>query len=330
MKRRVILSAFIGAAASAVLPALSQAPRMAHLGVLANFPPSDPREAYGWEGWKAFSSEMRRLGWEEGRNLVLEPRFGMNDRHRYEENANELVAARVDVIYAPGDIAAAAAFKATQVIPIVMHGVAAVEPGYARSLAQPGGNVTGALYQALDFTSRELGLLKAVRPDLAKIGVCASDRTQRSDLKARSWQDTARSNGVAMVQLPDTPTLPDIEPMLVAARDEAVQALVLRGNLLLAGAGLRQINAWAIERKVLTYAGNWARGEVLLAYGPDIAEVTRVALGKLDAVLRGGSPARIPIEQPTKFELIINLKIAMAMDLTIPRQVMLSATEVIR
>jgi len=244
-------------------------------------------------------------------------------------NAEELVVARVDVIYAPGPAAAAAAYQATKAIPIVMHGPAAVEMGYAKSLAQPGGNVTGAVYQALDFTGKEFALLKALQPDLKKIGVPTALGNKLTDLKFNDWQAIAGGQGVAVVQLPDTLAMADVEPMLAAAKRGGVQALVLRRSVLL-GAGLQRINAWAIENKVVTYAGNWARGEVVVVYGPYIPDITRIAIGKIDSILRGAKPGDLPIEQPTRFELVINLKLAEAMGLTIPQSVLLSATEVIR
>jgi putative ABC transport system substrate-binding protein len=329
MKRRSVFCLSVGIAMGGALPVLAQAQRIARVGVLANFPPSDPREATGWEGWQTFYDEMKRLGWEEGRNLVIERRFGMNDPKKYIANAEELVAARVDLIYAPGPTAAAAAYQATRAIPIVMHGPAAVELGYAKSLAQPGGNVTGAVYQSLDFTGKEFALLKALRPDLKKIGVTTSLGNNLTDLKFKDWQAIAGSQGVAVVSLPDTLAVADVEPMLAAAKREGVQALVLRRSLLL-GAGLQQIKAWAIENKVVTCAGNWAWGEVVVVYGPYIPDITRIAIGKIDSILRGANPADLPIEQPTRFELVINQKLAKAMGLTIPQSVLLSATEVIQ
>jgi putative tryptophan/tyrosine transport system substrate-binding protein len=330
MKRRSVFSLTVGIAMGAALPVWAQTERAARIGVLANFPASDPREASGWEGWQAFTDEMKRLGWEEGRNLVIERRFGMNDPQKYSAKAEELVAARVDVIYAPGSVATAAAFQATKSIPIVMHGAAAVELGYAKSLALPGGNVTGAVYQALDFTAKEFSLLKALRPDLKKIGLSTSRDNRLADLKSKDWQTVAGGQGVAVVLLPNMLTMADIEPMLVAAKREGGQALVVSQRLFLSGAGLQQINAWAVENKVLTYAGNWARGEVVVAFGPYIPDITRIAIGKIDRILRGANPADMPIEQPTRFELVINQKLATAMSLTIPQSVLQSATEVVK
>jgi putative ABC transport system substrate-binding protein len=328
MKRRFVIQLGLGFTL-APLRARAQASRAAQVGVLANYPATDPRQANGWEGWPGFIDEMKRLGWEEGRNLTIQRRYGMADPETFAAAAKELVALRVDVIYAPGDMAAAAARQATESLPIVMHGVAAVEFGYAQSLARPGGNVTGAVYQGLDFTGKEFGLLKALRPDLKKIGISTSLGNRLTDLKFFDWRSVAGRQGVEVVQLPDTPSAGDIGALLSAARREAVQAMVIRIRPQLRGAPLQQINTWAVENRVLTYAGNWARREVMVSYGPVIADITRAAIGKIDLILRGSAPADLPIEQPTRFELVINVRSVRAMGLSIPEPVLLSATELV-
>ena len=325
MKRRSLLSLSSAAAFAAALPVFAQAPRVARVGVLANFPPSDPREATGWEGWQAFTAEMKRLGWEAGRNLAIERRFAMNDRQKYIANAEE----RVELIYAPGNLAAAAAFQATRSIPIVMHGVSAVELGYAQSLAHPGGNATGAVYQALDFTGKAFGLLKAMRPDLKKIGYSFLADNRLGQLTFKDWQAVAGGQNVAVVHLPEMSSMAVIAPVLAAATREGVQVLFLPTRVFLHGAGWQQISAWAIRSKVLTYAGPWARGEAAVVYGPNIAAIARSAIAQIDRVLRGAKPADLAIEQPTRFELVINQKLIRAMGLTIPQSVLLQATEVI-
>ena len=124
-------------------------------------------------GWQSLIDGLKMHGWDEGRNLAIERRFANNDRALYRTHAAELLAAKVDAIFAPDDDAVAAAFEATKTVPIVMMGVAAVEPGYAKSIARPGGNVTGVVYLALDFAGKEFELMRAMRPDLRRLGLSA-------------------------------------------------------------------------------------------------------------------------------------------------------------
>ena len=327
MKRRALMSLVTSAALGATPPSSAQTPRVARIGFLGYRPPSDPQTALLW---KDIVDELARLGWEDGRNLVIERRSALNDPRNYPAQAEELVAARVELIFAPGDAAAAAAFKATKTIPIVMHGVAAVELGYARSLARPGGNVTGFVYQALDFYAKEFDIVRGIRPDLKKLALAwRPDDSPVAALGARNWLAAAQQHGVGLVLLPAPQSLADIDALLAAAKGEGVQALVVGIRPFLLGAGWQKINAWAIDHKVLPYAGTWARGEVVAAFGPVVPEIWRVTLGHVDRILRGAKPADIPIEQPTRFDLVINRKLARAMGLTIPLSVLLQATEVI-
>ena len=274
---------------------------------------------------------MKALGWEMGRNLVWHYKSGVTDLNQQIANAKELVAEKVDVILASNSEATAAAFQVTKSIPIVMLGAAAVELGYAKSLARPGGNVTGYVYQSLDYIGKEIELLFALRPGLKKIGFSESIEAPEAVIAFKNWQHLAAAQGLTMVLLPNVLTLADIEPMLVAAKREGVQALVIGGvRYFLVGAGLEQIQEWGTANKVLTYSGTWHPGQLLAAFGLDGSEIIPTVCRQIDRILRGAKPSDIPIEQPTRFKLIINQAIANAMGLKIPQSVLLRATQVIQ
>jgi putative ABC transport system substrate-binding protein len=146
----------------------------------------------------------------------------------------------------------------------------------------------------------------------------------------RGWRDSAFAAGIAVVPLPFARTIAEVDALLAAARREAVQVLVSEGPVsVLLGAGFERIKRWAIEHKVLTFGTTWVRGQHLVAFGPDQRELQRIAAAQIDRILRGARPAEMPIEQPTRFELIVHAGLARAMGLSIPPAVRLQATEVI-
>lgn len=325
MTRRYMLSLCAGASLCAAHPALAQVPRQVRVGGLTNlniFNPLDPL-------W--FTNGMRRLGWESGRDLDMDWRFANNDPHNFHRFAKELVARRVDLLFAIGDDALEAAYAASRTVPIVTIAAAVVETGYAKSLAAPGGNVTGVVSQALDFVGKSFELLRTLRPDLRRVGVSHRPGHRLSDLWLEAWQSAARGTGAVMVALPFLREQADIEPMLAVAQREKVQALVGEGPVpVLLGSGFEKIQAWATAHGVLTYTTTWVRGEHLLSFGPDPWDLRRLAMAQIDRVLRGASPSQVPITQPTKFELILNQRIARSMGLGIPTSLLLRADEVIQ
>ena len=224
MKRRSILTLTGGSALGVVLPAMGQPERVAHVGQLGNRPASEPNNV---AFHKVVADLMKLMGWEMGRNLVWHYKSGLTNLRQQITNAKELVAEKVDVILASNSEATAAAFEVTKSIPIVMLGAAAVELGYAKSLARPGGNITGMVYQSLDFSGKELELLLALQPSLKKIGFSESLELPEVGMYFKNWQNFAAANGVTMVLLPNVLTLTDIEPLLAAAKREGVQALVI-------------------------------------------------------------------------------------------------------
>lgn len=317
-------------AAMAVLPwaaprVFAQTHGVKRVGVLTTLPRDHPIAA---PYWKRGLKRLKQLGWEEGRNLVFEFRVGA-DPDTLREGAEQLVAAQVDLIYADGDGPAAFAFRATKTIPIVMHGGAAVELGYAQSLARPGGNVTGVVYQALDQSGKSLSQLLAMRPGLAIIGMPLTRGRSLGDAWYESWNAVAAPRGIRIAVLPALRTLADVAPMLDAATREQIHALVTPNLPFLKGEGWRQIGAWAAQHRVVTYGSILARGEAVIAFGANLDEPFRLTTMQLDRVLRGANPAEVPIMQPTMFDVVVNRKLARDVGWPAPAAVLSQATEVL-
>lgn len=326
MLRRSIISVAGGVTLGAALPVLGQTQRVPHLGILGNLSTAHPDSGTFWPD---LLDNMRRLGWENGRNLIIDHRFSMRDAQRMLVNAKELVEAKVDVIYAATPNASRPALQMTQSIPIVMIDTELVERGFARSLARPGGNVTGVSYRGTELAGNEFELVFALRPDTRRIGLAGGVGDPGVERWIRRWQAAASSKGVTMVPLSNLSSVAEIDTMLAIAKRESVQVLVLAFYPFLRGAGLDRINTWAIQNNVLPYSNPWTTGNVALAFGENILAASYIPPRHIDRILRGANPADIPIEQPDKFDLVINKKIAKALGLTIPQSVMLQATEVI-
>ena len=305
----------------------AQQRRVMRIGILSLKPPPDPVATVGYADTR---EQLKRFGWEEGRDVIIERRFSMGDPLKHYANAEELAAAGVDVILALGHERLAPAYKATKSIPIVTMASGLVELGYAKSLAHPGGNVTGLEYQGLAFASKQFELMYTMQPSTKKIGFSGPHGTPGFDAGVAALRAVANAKGVTVVPLPNMRVMADIEPMLAAAKREGIQVLVLTSGLFfLLGSGLQRIQAWATENRVFTYAPNFQRGEVLVTYGPDLQEASRIAWSAVDRILRGAKPADIPIEQSSRYEIVINMKIAKAMGITIPQSLLLQATGVI-
>jgi putative ABC transport system substrate-binding protein len=292
------------------------------LGVLGTYPYPAAKE-------EADRQAMRQRGWDIGSTLVIEARYAMGNAQRYPALAKELVDARVDVIFADGEGPALAAFNATRSIPIVMHATDPVAVGMAKSLARPGGNVTGMVYGSQEYAGKQLDLLRAIQPGLKRLGAVFIPGAIRFEVIFARWTAEAAKVGIAMVKLPFPWTVADIDATLAVALRERVQAVDFGLNFVLKGAGWEQITAWAISNKVLTSAAEYARGEAAVAFGANGPRFTSQLQDQLDRVLRGAKPADVPIQQPMVFDTVINRRIVQAMGLTVPRSVLLQATEVI-
>jgi len=306
---------------------LAQPRRVARIGILGNLPRSN---SFAASTWKPLYAELKARGWEEGRNLVVEARYVEGHVEKYAIFSDELIAARVEVIVATTSDAVDAARTATRTIPIVMANVShPVEAGYAASLAHPGGNITGVSNESPDLQGKQFELLQSVRPDLKKLGVLWSPHNAGSALAFRQMHVTAQERGVELVSLPVDASL-DLGHALEKAQREGVQALWVHGPPPIQAAH-RQIVSWAIENHVMATSafGFYTRGGLLWSYGAEAGDLLRIAGTFVDRILRGANPAELPVEQPTRFFLVINLKTAKAIGVTIPQSVLLRADEVI-
>ena len=202
------------------------------------------------------------------------------------------------------------------------------ELGLAKSLARPGGNVTGAVYQAQDYVGKQLELLRALQPGLKRVGFQSSTTIQTRAILIRRWIEVAERMGITVVAVPYPFTLADLDEALAAAERERVQALFLGLTHALRGAGFQRVREWAIRNKVVTTAAPAFR-EAVLGFGTSEEHFDKLWYDMLDRVLRGANPAATPVQQPTHFEIVIHRGQLREMGLTVPQTVLIQATEVI-
>ena len=300
--------------------AQAQPARVARLGVLL-LSSADPN-------LPAFRKGLRELGYIEGQNLVVELRDADGKPERLGNLAVELVQRKPDIILALGGDVAPFAKRATQSIPIVMVNSAdPVKGGLVTSLARPGGNVTGVTFLSADLAGKRIQFLKEASPAIARVGVLLNP--DHPDDELRETQEAARTLGI-QVQSLEIRGAADVEGAFQAAvkgRAEAIVVVSSRQTTL----NRARILELARSHKLPLVGGwgPWAQGGALFSYGPDLDPIVRLAATYVDKILKGAKPADLPVEQPTKFELVINLKTAKALGLTIPQSVLLRADQVI-
>jgi putative ABC transport system substrate-binding protein len=325
LKRREFITLIGGAAVARPLAAWAQQPtRLPTVGVLGASTLS------AWSLWvAAFVQRLRELGWTEGRTIAIEYRWAEGRTERYVEIAAEFVHLKVDVIVTVGS-AVAAVKQVTTVIPIVF--AAAVDPvgsGLVASLARPGGNATGLSMQSTELVTKRCELLREILPDLRRMAVMGNASYPAAVLEIREVEAAARTLGLEI----DTAELrraEDISPAFDAFRSR-VQALYVCGDALVNSNNVR-INTLALGARLPTmYPTRSPFVEVggLMAYGPNNTDLFRRAGDYVEKILRGAKPGDIPVEQPTKFDLVINLTTAKAIGLTIPETFLLRADELI-
>ena len=280
----------------------------------------------------AFEDQLRALGWIEGRTVLLERRYAEERYERYPELAAELVRLKVDVIVpAGGPPSLKAAIDATKTIPIVMVASSRdpVAEGLIKSLARPGGNITGIVTLPAEGGGKLLEILKEAVPTISRVGY-VWDRTISPYRPSKQIDAAARSLGLELVALEVRgPT--DFDPAIANAEKAHV------GGLLVASTPMTGIYKNEIANVITTHRlpaialfRSQAEAGLLITYGPSITDEFRRAAAFVDKILRGAKPGDIPVEQPTKFELVINLKTAKAIGLTIPQSLLLRADEVIQ
>jgi len=279
---------------------------------------------------EAFRQGLQQHGWVEGRNVVIEYRSAEGRSERFPEMAAEMVRLNVSVIIVAGEPMILAAKQATSTIPIVMAAVGdPVGRGFVASLARPGGDITGVSNLAVDLTGKWLELLKEAVPQLTKVAVLRNPANPSHAAFWREAQDAARALKVQILEA-QAKTVEEIEPAFVAMARERPGALIVIPDPLLNSQRVRVASLAERQRLPwITLFKESANAGALMSYGPSLQENYRRAAAYVDKILRGTKPGDIPVEQPTKFELVINLKTAKALGLTIPQSVLLRADQVI-
>lgn len=278
----------------------------------------------------AFKQNLQQLGWTEGKNVVFELRFADAKPERLPALAAELVQAHVDVIVTNASQPVEAARNATSSIPIVMASVGdALGAGYVTSLAHPGGNVTGLTLVATDQSSKRLQLLKEISPKLSRVAVIWNAQAAGHRLQIEELQSAAPPLGIALQSLP-VRNMRDIEAGLQSVIQNKAEALVTMDDPLVQSARARIVEV-TMQQHVpfLSEFRVGPEGGGLMSYGPNQIDMWRRAAFHVDKILRGAKAGDLPVEQPTKFELVINLKTAKALGLKIPSGVFAIADEVI-
>jgi len=278
----------------------------------------------------AFHDALRTLGWIEGENVIYEERHAENRLDRLPELVAELLRLNVDVIVAGGTPAPLAAKRATATIPIVM--TAAADPlgsGLVTTLARPGGNVTGLSLMSRDLAGKRLELLKEILPGLSRAAVLWNADNPFSALVFKETERAAQTLGINVQSL-EVRSPDDLDGALAAATRENASALVTVEDPLTTDYR-HQIAAFAAKNRLPSIYGlrMFVDAGGLVSYGADLADLYRRAAGYVDKILKGAKSSDLPVEQPTKFELIVNLKAAKALGLTIPQALLVTADEVI-
>ena len=284
---------------------------------------------------EAFRQGLRDLGYAEGKSIVIEYRYAEGKAGRLPTLAAELVRLKVDIIVVSGGLASLAAKNATQTIPLVI--LAASDPvgsGLVTSLARPGGNITGSTLISPDLSGKGLELLKEVIPGIIRVAVLVYRENPAAEIMLKETETAARSLGLQLQTL-EVPASSEIQHALESAFGTAKkggsQAINVLSSAFFADRRKEIVDLAARSRLPAIYTvSSYTEAGGLISYGPNILDLDRRAAIYVDKILKGAKPADLPVEQPTKFELVINLKTAKQIGLTIPPNVLARADRVIK
>jgi len=313
--------------AVAVIAEAQQPKKVPRIGFLNASSPSSVADRLD-----AFRQGLRELGYLEGKDIVVEYRHAEGKQDRLNDLAGELVRLRVEVIVAGGTASAQAAKRMTKTIPIVMTNVSdPVSLGFAVSLARPGGNITGLSTLAPELSGKRLELLKEILPKLARVTVVGDSTNPANAQALREAELAAETLGVQLQYYLEVRDAPDVETAFrVATKAHSDAVLALTSAVLFSQR--TQVAALAVKNRLPAVYGQpeYVEAGGLMSYGTSIADLYRRAATYVDKILKGTKPADIPVEQPTKFEFVINLKTAKQIGLTIPPNVLARADKVIK
>jgi putative tryptophan/tyrosine transport system substrate-binding protein len=330
IERRKFLAALGGAAIAWPLAARAQQPeRLRRIGILMNRAADNPE---GQDRIAAFHQGLQVLGWSVGRNVRIDTRWGEDDADRERKYATELVVLAPDIILASGTLSVAALQQVSRALPIVFAAVTdPVGAGFVDSLARPGGNATGFMIYEYSLSAKWLELLKQIAPSVTRVAVIRNSDNPAGMAVFGAIQNAAQSLGV------------EVSPVSVSVRDagefERIIAAFARspnGGLVVtqtASAVQRDLIITVAARYKLpaVYSLSWnvSASGGLISYGPDVVDQFRQAAGYVDRILKGEKPADLPVQAPTKYQLVINLKVAKALGLEVPPTLLARADEVI-
>jgi putative ABC transport system substrate-binding protein len=324
MRRRDFIKVITGSAVTWPLAARAQQPgKLPTIGFLGT------SAASSWSAWTAaFEQRLGELGWTEGRTVAIEYRWGQGNTERFAEIAAEFVKIRADVIVTAGS-AVPALKQATSAIPIVF--AIATDPvggGLVESLARPGGNVTGVSDQQADLAGKRVELLREAIPGLRRLAILANVGYHDVFFELTDVETAARRLGLEATRL-EIRRAEDVAPAFQALKGQADALYVVSDGLV--SANRTRIATFALTARLPTMWGarEYVEPGGLLSYGPNFPDLFRRAAEITDKILRGAKPADIPVEQPTKFDFVINLITAKALGLTIPESLLLRADKVI-
>ena len=328
MKRRRLLAAIGGAALAGPIAAVAHQPAgVPRVGVLMGSSPNVEAERLD-----AFRGALEKLGYVDGQTIQIEPRYAMGQPDRFGSLARELVAMSPAVIACVGRQETAALQAATRTIPIVFMQVHdPVEMGFVASLARPGGNTTGFTQMGAELDSKRLGLLHEIAPSLSRAAFLVNPNlTPALQERFAGAEAAAKSLGIALRRVAAT-TPAELTAAFAEIEESSSEALLVQNDPMLGGTEFPRILDFAVAHRLPTVfeAITYVRLGVLLSYGPDLIENARLAAGYVVKILRGAKPDDLPVQQPAKFRLVINLQTAQAIGLTIPPAILDLADEVI-
>jgi putative ABC transport system substrate-binding protein len=327
MKRRTFIAGLGSAAAWPVIVHAQQGDRVRSVGVLRAGDEKDPEQK---RLNSAFTQAFADLGWTDGRNVRIDLRWAAGDSNRMRALAQELVGLQLDIILTGGNEATAAVQRETRTIPIVFTNVTdPVASGIVPRLDRPSGNTTGFGSLEASLGGKWLELLSGIAPGLKRAAIMFNPDLPPLSAFMPSLEMAARPLKVEPISAPVHSDV-DIETAIIALGREPGGGLVVIGDAFTATHRAPIISAAARNNVPAVYSNSrYARGGGLLSYGVDQVDTWRRAASYIDRILRGTKPAELPVQLPTKFELVVNLKTAKALGLTVPQSILLSADEVI-
>jgi putative ABC transport system substrate-binding protein len=325
VKRREVIT---GIATAVAWPLVARAQHTAKLPSLGFLTAGTP--GAGSPGLPALLEGLRQLDWIEGKTIVIEYRYAENRNERLPELAAELVRLNVDVIVVAGTLAPFAAKRATTTIPIVMTSAGdPLDSGLVASLARPGGNVTGLSLMMSEVSGKRLELLKELVPQLSRVAVLWNSTNPYPTIVFKETQDAARTLGIEVQSL-EVKGPADFATVFGLARQKRPDAFLTIDDPLTLSQRDPILDFAAANRLPAIYGiEEFAVAGGLMTYGASIPDLYHRAATYVDKILRGAKPGELPVEQPTKFDLVINLKTAKALGLTVPQTLLVAADKVI-